>query len=145
MAHLRQTLSIILEKVSLRKGLKVKSQFGQHVDKLSSLSLHFPALRNSPFLFLSSSPLEYAPADSNEETCWALPWMHSLVENVQALPSLHCPSFIDSASSLSINIHCSANNTARPVWFDSRGTHFNSRKLSHPFLEVIRSRMIGVH
>lgn len=51
-----KTLSIILEKVSLHRGLKVKSQFGWHVDKLSSLSLHFPALRNSPLLFLSSSP-----------------------------------------------------------------------------------------
>lgn len=128
----------------LHKGPKVKcqerSQFGQQKTAFTPLVLFCP--HNSLPLFSSPLPsLEYAPAGGNEETPPPSP-----VEEVQTLTPLHRPSFVDSPSpsSLSINIHCSSNNTARHVWLDGRGTHFNSRKLSHPLLEVISNRMIDV-
>ncbi len=128
----------------LHKGSKVKCQkkrqLGQHITN-SPHSQVLSCPLSLPFLFFPLLSVEYAPAGSNEETWGASPPPPHESTNT---PPLYGPSFVDSSSSLSINIHCSVNNTARPVWFDGRGTHFNSRKLSHPLLEVISGRMIDV-
>lgn len=97
-------------------------------------------------LFLSSLPslLEYPPAGSNEEG--------DVAQNAPLVGKAQIPTpppppqstlilILPLSSSVSINIHCFANKTASPVLFDSRGTHFNSKKLSHAFLEVIRTEI----
>lgn len=95
-----------------RRAQKIKSQIGRRGLKTA---FTFPSLPPLPLRrsMLSQAVMRARAAPLHRRT------PPSLAKDVQTLPFLHCLPFIDSSSSLSINIHRSANNTGRALF------HFN--------------------
>lgn len=140
------TSSIILQKsvcCCLHKGLKDKSLDSTLKTVLTLLALFCP--QNSPLLFsllfpiwsmLQQTVMRRRAEPFHRRTPRLRIYKHSplsIAPHLLILPH-HCPSIFTVPLIIQPSL----------FGFDGRGTHFSSRKLPHPFLEVICSRMIGV-